>query len=164
MTPRSRADPPSLVNAAVPRQFPAALREIRIVQALRRAARCGRCALRQRSKAAVDIAAADGVGLRRHNRVAWIIGLGARRARRPAPLRSSESCKPMRALGAPSEACKQHHVEISCLSTALQAPDWSRRLAALKGMRRRWQQQFVSCGIAVPKAGNPPGLAQRRAF
>src|SRR6478736_297980 len=72
MTPKQ----PPLVNAAVPRQFPVALREIRIDQALRRAARCGRCALRQRSKAALDIAAVNTVGLQA-NRVAWIIGLRA---------------------------------------------------------------------------------------
>src|SRR6478736_9679490 len=72
MTPKQ----PPLVDAAVPRQFPAALREIRIVQALRRAARCGRGALRQRRKAALDIVAINAVGLQA-DRVAWIIGLCA---------------------------------------------------------------------------------------
>src|SRR5258705_12725909 len=68
---------PPLVNAALPRQFPAALRKIRICQTLRRTARCGPGALRQRREAAVDIAAAIGVGLQADREV-WIIGLGAR--------------------------------------------------------------------------------------
>src|SRR5213596_2297186 len=95
MAPPAQTDQPPLVNAAAPRRFPVALRKVRIVQALRRAARCGCRALRQRRKAALDIAAFNAVGLQA-NRVAWIIGLGTL-ARRPASFRSSESCKPIRA-------------------------------------------------------------------
>src|SRR5436309_16117343 len=68
---------PALVNAALPRQFPVTVCEIRIIQALRGTARCRRSALRQRSKAAIDIATVNAVGLQAH-RVVWIIGLGAR--------------------------------------------------------------------------------------
>ena len=39
MAPPAQTDQPPLVNAAAPRRFPVALRKVRIVQALRRAAR-----------------------------------------------------------------------------------------------------------------------------